>query len=112
MIKRLIRDSSSKTVINRKIINWWILLILGIIGSGLSLLMIPGSPILFIMGFILFLMGLYVFHNAPFDPYKIKQKHLVGFSLIFTGFLFAWLFVWLVSIYYFRFSNSLFAIYL
>ena len=102
----------------QRIIFWSILIVIGIIGTGISLLLIPISPIYIVLGIMLLLFGhavLYIHqtdHNIIKIPKIIKQKAYFGFALIFSGFTLSWILAWFTFLCYFRYSTYLFTIYL
>jgi len=91
---------------------------LGIIGTGLSLLVIPISPIPIVLGIMLLVTGFGIFRTHQTDqniikiPKVIKQKGYFGLTLVFTGFTLSWMMAWFVFLRYFRYSTYLFTIYL
>ncbi len=102
----------------QKIIFWSILIGLGIIGTALSLLVIPISFIPIVFGIIMLVLGIGIFHAHQSDHNSIrflkpiKQKRYFGLTLVFIGFTLAWIIAWFVFLCYFRYSTYLFATYL
>jgi hypothetical protein len=127
----LTKDCPKKRHGHGKKLFWSIMIVLGIIGSGVSLLIIPLSFIPIIIGVTLFLTGLLIIHYTMKDL-KFKKKQMknsittyntscisdlknhcyIGLTLIFSGFILAWVFSWFMVICYFRYSSFMFAVYL
>ncbi len=102
----------------RNFVLWPILIGLGIVGTALSLLIIPISlnPILF--GIIILVFGFGIFHAHHTDqniirlPKVIKQKGYFGLTLVFIGFTLSWIIAWFGFLCYLRYSTYLFTTYL
>jgi hypothetical protein len=128
MLERLTEHYQDNILIFKRIRLWTILVAMGIIGSVLSLLIIPLSLITIVFGIPILVCGIYFVHGIHYglNNDKIKNlhgvksvskmhylsNHNVGLALIFSGFVFSWVFNWFVLLCYFRYSNYLFAIYL
>ena len=108
-----VHGSSNSTVAHepKNQCNHWLILVgLGIIGTILSLMMVPNSAIYLSLGLLTILPGLFIFHQrSALDHLDHKS---FGLSLIFLGFVLAWAIAWFVMLCYFRYTNFLFAIYL
>jgi len=109
-----------------KTISLWLIIVgIGIIGTLISLSIIPISLIPLLIGLITAIFGFLIYNQIRRNKcqrknvlakdimmVKIKNNNYLAYSLIFIGFTLAWIFAWFLFLCYFRYSTYMITIYL
>ena len=114
----MLDNARSKVDLRKNMALWLLLIVLGIIGTIISMLVIPISPIPIVLGLLSLVTGIIMHYSllnmkTNFSTEDSKtQNNYFGFALIFIGFTLAWLIAWFIFVCYFRYSTYMFTIYL
>ena len=120
-----------RTVTTKSIILWVMIFGIGVIGTFVSLQIIPIYPIFIVLGLLLTIFG-FIVHNSikkatdqsngtriqaskkvPLNSrFRIKNNSSFAYLLIFIGFMLAWMIAWFVLLCYFRYSTYMLTVYL
>jgi hypothetical protein len=123
--------TNERTITTKSIVLWVTLLGIGIIGTFVSLQMIPIYPIFIVLVLILTLYGFIVHESfkkcneqnngtrievtkkaSVNSRTRIKDNSSLAYLLIFIGFTLAWMIAWFVLLCYFRYSTYMLTVYL